>query len=209
MTSPLRPFFVKSFDTLFTRHSLEWIDLALDAANEQRALIASDLAKKYRALSAEGIDDEILAGYVETDAAFLGTMLYRIEHAIFRRDPAHPALAFLAQLMRVRTGMEIYYSSEIGPRFMVMHGTGIVLGPRNRIGSDFTIYQGVTLGQRHQYSSHERMEIGDRCTIFAGAKLLGSMKLGDDVRVAANAVLLTDAETNATYAGVPAVKISR
>jgi serine O-acetyltransferase len=110
--------------------------------------------------------------------------------------------------MKVKTGMEIYYSTEIGPRLIIMHGVGVVIGPRNRIGSDFIVYHNVTLGQRHVSSSHQTMVIGDHCTILAGAKILGSVKLGDHVTVGANAVLLTDAVSNSTYVGVPAVKVA-
>jgi serine O-acetyltransferase len=134
-------------------------------------------------------------------------LLYRIEHGIFRRDPAHPSLPYFAQVMKARTGMEIYYSTQIGPRFVVMHGFGIVLGPRNRIGSDFTIYQGVTLGQRRFNRPEERIVIGDHCTLFAGAKVIGAVTLGDYVNVGANAVLLGDADSHATYAGIPATKV--
>jgi serine acetyltransferase len=109
----------------------------------------------------------------------------------------------------LRTGMEIYYSAEIGPRLRVMHGTGLVLGPRHKIGCDFAIYQGVTLGQRRYFCPDEFLTIGDRCTFFAGSAALGLLKIGDDVKFAANAVLLSDADSNSTYAGIPAVKVSK
>ena len=110
--------------------------------------------------------------------------------------------------MKIRTGAELYYSTAIGPGFLVQHGVGIVLGPRNRIGKNFTIHQGVTLGQRQLHSPGESITIGDDCTVFAGAKVLGTVRLGDGVRLGANAVLLTDAEPHCTYAGIPAVKVS-
>lgn len=208
MTSPFRPYLEKCFAGLFTRPAPEWIDLAVEMIDVQRELIASDFAVKTRAADVRVNFDEAMAAAIECDAALFATLLYRIEHGIFRRDPAHPALPYLAHIMRVRTGMELYYSTEIGPRFRVIHGMGAVLGPRNRIGSDFTIYQGVTLGQRRQNCPHETMLIGDRCTIFSGAKVLGAVRLGDGVCVGANAVLLTDAEPHSTYAGNPAVKVS-
>lgn len=208
MTSPFHPYLEKCCAELFTRTAPEWIDLAVEMIDAERELIASDFAVKAPAANVGLRFDEPLAAAIECDAALFGTLLYRIEHGLFRRDPAHPALPYLAQIMRARTGMELYYSTEIGPRFRVIHGMGVVLGPRNRIGSDFTIYQGVTLGQRRQNSPHETMVIGDRCTIFSGAKVLGAVRLGDGVRVGANAVLLTDAEPHSTYAGSPAVKVS-
>jgi serine O-acetyltransferase len=207
MSSPFRPYFEKCFDEAFTRPIPAWIDLAMDMIDEQRELIASDFSIK---TPAPGMAfDEPMAAALETDSALFGVLLYRIEHGIFRRDPAHPALPYLAQVMRMRTGMELYYSTQIGPRFRVMHGVGVVLGPRNRIGSDFTIYQGVTLGQRRQNSPHETMTIGNHCTIFSGAKVLGAVRIGDHVTIAANAVLLSDAQESSTYAGAPARMVRR
>ena len=208
MSSPLRPFFEHCFATQFTRYQTEWITLGLEIIEEHQEVIASDFTWKYPASNATERLDERLARIVEVDAAVLGVLLYRIEHGIFRRDPAHPSLPYFAQVMKARTGMEIYFSTEIGPRFIVMHGFGVVIGPRNRIGSNFTVYQGVTLGQRRFYQSCERILIGDHCTLFAGAMVIGALTLGDHVQVAANAVLLVDAESRSTYAGIPAAKIS-
>jgi serine O-acetyltransferase len=103
--------------------------------------------------------------------------------------------------------MEIYYSTSIGEGFRVMHGTGLVIGPRHQIGKNFTVYQGVTLGQRRQHCPEEALEIGDDCVLFAGAKILGKLRIGNGVKVAANAVLLCDAEEGATYGGIPAKMI--
>lgn len=210
MSSYLERFFRLGFDGLFVSYEASWLSLAAELSREAHELIASDLGVKYPALAqtAEPLDTK-LAAALDTDATLQAALIYRISHALFRRDPQHAALKFFAHFMRVRTAMELYYSTEIGPRLRIMHGTGVVLGPRNQIGSDFTIYQGVTLGQRRQFSSHETMTIGDRVSIFAGAKVLGALRIGDDVKVAANAVLLSDAEAGATYAGSPARKVVR
>lgn len=151
--------------------------------------------------------EEALVRQMEMRAALTAGILYRIERALFLRNPDDPALAPLAHLMRVRTGMELYYSTSIGPRFRIEHGMGVVIGPRHQIGSDFTIHQGVTLGQRRLGCPGEFITIGDRVALFAGASLLGSICIGDDARIAANAVLLTDAEPGSTYAGVPAKRV--
>jgi serine O-acetyltransferase len=206
MNTALHTFLAKGFVTLFTRFEPEWIDLAAAKADEARELILSDVRKKYPDFAA---DNATFAGILDTDATIVGTTLYRLSHALFRAEPRHEALRYLAQFMRVRTAMEIYYSAEIGPGFRVMHGAGLVLGPRHRIGSDFTVYQNVTLGQRRNDCPQEFLTIGDRCTFFAGAAALGTLTVGDDVKLAANAVLLADADAGGTYAGAPAVKVSR
>ncbi len=207
MKDAIHSYLARGFNHLFTSYRPEWLDLAAEMSERSRDLIVSDLGVKYPQFPSDDDAGAALARIFDTDATIVGTVLYRISHALFRTEPKHEALAYLAQFMRVRTGMEIYYSAEIGPRFRIMHGVGLVLGPRHRIGSDFTIYQGVTLGQRRNHCPDEFLTIGDRCTFFAGSAALGLLTIGSDMKLAANAVLLTDAEANATYAGAPAVKI--
>ncbi|MEA3210613.1 MAG: serine O-acetyltransferase [Chthoniobacter sp.] len=207
MKDAIRQYLAKGFDSLFTAYSHQWLDLAAEMAEEARALILSDIGVKYPRFAPADDAGAGLARMLDLDATIAGVALYRLSHALFRHDPKHEALAYFAQFMRVRTGMEIYYSAEIGPRFRVMHGVGLVLGPRHRIGSEFTIYQGVTLGQRRNDCPEEFLTIGNHCTFFAGSAALGLLKIGDKVKLAANAVLLSDAESNSTYSGAPAVKV--
>lgn len=210
MSGFLAIFLRHGFNQTFVRYDEEWVKLAEKLAHQESALILSDVGVKYPALLEQGRPlDETLERVLDTDAPLQATLLYRISHALFRREPQHEALPYYAQFMRVRTAIELYYSTAIGPRLRIVHGAGAIIGPRNTIGSDFTFYQGVTLGQRRQFSPHETMVIGDGCTIFAGAKLLGALRLGDRVKVAANAVLLTDAETDGVYIGNPARKHER
>ena len=207
MKAALHSFLFRGFDTLFQRFAPEWIDLAVAMAEESRALILSDVLVRYPDVPSGSAGEEALAGILETDATIVGTVIYRLSHALYRSEPKHEALRYFAHFMRVRTGMEIYYSTEIGPRLCVMHGVGLVLGPRHRIGSDFTVYQGVTFGQRRVDSPSEFVTVGDHCTCYAGSAIVGMVRVGDHVSLAANAVLLADAEPYATYAGAPAVKV--
>ena len=208
MKTPLTDFLRKGLNMFFTSYYEEWIDLAAEMYGEYRDIILSDVRRKFPALAdSPGVDEELVRT-VELDAGLEAVVSYRLQHGIFLRDPVHPSLPYLARLMKIRTGAELYYSTAIGPGFLVQHGVGIVLGPRNRIGKNFTIHQGVTLGQRRLHSPGESITIGDDCTVFAGAKVLGTVRLGDGVRLGANAVLLTDAEPHCTYAGIPAVKVS-
>lgn len=207
MKTAIRQYLTKGFAGLFILHQDDWIDLAVAMAEDAHALIFSDIALKYPQIAEAADASAALARILDTDSTIVGTILYRISHALFRREPRHEALAYLAQFMKVRTGMEIYYSTEIGPRFRIEHGVGLVIGPRSRIGSDFIVHQGVTLGQRHAFSPHESITIGDGCIVFAGAKILGHVALGHRVKLAANAVLLSNADDDGTYAGIPANKV--
>lgn len=207
METPLSIFLRKGFGTFFTSYSEDWLALAEEIFAEHREIILSDIRRKYPDLADSPAFDVELFRIVELDGGLEAVVSYRLQRGIFLRDPRHPALPYLARLMKIRTGAEIYYSTAIRAGFMVDHGVGIVLGPRNRIGRNFTIHQGVTLGQRRLHSPDESITIGDDCTLFAGAKILGTVRLGDGVRLGANAVLLKDAEPHSTYAGIPAVKV--
>ena len=146
---------------------------------------------------------------LELDSGFLATFIYRISHQIFKQYPDHPLLPYLAQFAKVRTGTEIYYAADIGPGFLVIHGFGTVIGPRHRIGENFTVFQGVTIGQRHEERPDHRATIGDNCTFYAGSKVFGTVMVGDGVKLGANAVLLHDAEAYATYVGTPARMVTK
>jgi serine O-acetyltransferase len=205
--SVLRPWILHALQSLFTSLPDDCVERIAEAYTGVRDLFRSDFLRVYPAEIWESEERSLRA--LQTSAPVQAVLIYRISHEIFRKDVFDPFLDFLAYLMHVRTGMEVYYSSEIGEGFRIMHGSGLVLGPRNIIGRNFTVYQGVTLGQRRQHSPGEFLQIGDDCTVFAGARVLGKLKLGNRVTVAANAVLLCDAEEGGTYGGVPARRIDK
>jgi serine O-acetyltransferase len=167
----------------------------------------ADVQSKYPKLKSSDLSDEKLLELIQFETCIEAVFYYRLERAIFIESPDHPLLPYLANLMKIKTGIELYYSTDIGPGLNVQHGTGIVVGPRFKIGSNFMIHQGVTIGQKYLNSPHETVIIGNDVTIFAGAKILGNIKIGDNVQIGANAVLISDADSNAVYAGIPAKKI--
>lgn len=202
----LRSFLWRGFDQVFCTALPEWIDLAERLYEGVREDVVGDAAAYSADWRAEADFDVAFFRAMETDAGFQATLLYRISHALFVEDANHPALRYFAFLMRVRTSMEIYYSAEIAPGLRIVHGAGTVIGPRHKIGPGFTVYQNVTLGQRRR-GAGEFITIGENSMVCAGAKVLGMIRIGDHVTVAANAVLLTDADSGSTFAGVPAVRV--
>lgn len=150
---------------------------------------------------------DALVDLMTVDAAVEIVLHYRLQRQLFLTDEGSRLLGLLASVARRRTGCEIYYSTDIGPGLNIQHGFGIVVGPRHQIGAGFTIHQNVTLGQRRLGAASERIIIGDRVTLFAGASILGSVRIGDDAAIAAHAVVLTDVERGAVYGGVPARRL--
>ena len=121
-----------------------------------------------------------------------------------------PALGhLLSYLNQIIFGIEISPRCVIGPGIFFPHTSGTVIGA-SKIGRDVTIFQGVTLGAKQidmKYDLALRPELGDFVVVGAGAKVLGGITLGDNVRVGANSVLLRSVPANATVAGVPAREV--
>lgn len=103
-------------------------------------------------------------------------------------------------------GIEIATSCKIGPGLFFPHTHGTVIGAVS-IGRNAIIYQGVTLGAKDldfTYDAAHRPVVGDNAFFGAGAKVLGGLQIGNDVTVAANAVLLESAPDNVVVGGIPA-----
>lgn len=128
---------------------------------------------------------------------------HRIAHFLYRRR-----LKFLArcvsQWSRCWTGIEIHPGAQIGRRLVIDHGMGIVIGETAQVGDDCLIYHGVTLGGTGKDQGKRHPTIGNNVLISCGAKVLGPFKVGDNARIAANAVVLSEVPEDATAVGIPA-----
>ena len=159
---------------------------------------------------------ETLAAYQARDPAARSKLevllLYPGVHATMYHQAAHFCychnLKFLArtisQWSRFWTGIEIHPGAQIGRRFVIDHGMGIVIGETAEIGDDCLLYHGVTLGGTGKDQGKRHPTIGNNVLVSTGAKVLGPFKVGDGARIAANAVVLKEIPENATAVGVPA-----
>ncbi len=111
---------------------------------------------------------------------------------------------WISQRSRKKTGIEIHPGATIGKRLVIDHGMGIVIGETAELGDDVLIYQGVTLGGTGKDVGKRHPTIGNNVLIGAGAKVLGPFQVGDNSRIAANAVVLKEVPPNSTAVGVPA-----
>ena len=110
----------------------------------------------------------------------------------------------VSQLARHLTGIEIHPGAKIGRKLFIDHGMGIVFGETTEIGDNCTIYHGVTLGGTGKDTGKRHPTLGNNGLIGAGAKVLGPVYIGDNVRVGAGSVVLKNLPANATAVGVPA-----
>jgi serine O-acetyltransferase len=133
---------------------------------------------------------------------------HRIAHALWQANLKLPA-RWLSQLMRGLTGIEIHPGATIGTRFFIDHGMGVVIGETAEIGSDVTLYHGVTLGGTSLNKGKRHPTIGDRVVIGAGAKVLGAITVGADSRIGANAVVVKPVPQNSVVVGVPGQVVVR
>ena len=107
------------------------------------------------------------------------------------------------------TGIEIHPAAQIGKNVFIDHGMGVVIGETAVVGDNCTIYQGVTLGGTGKEKGKRHPTIGNNVTIGSGAKILGPFTVGDNSKVAANAVVLNEIPPNSTCVGVPAHIVKR
>jgi len=101
------------------------------------------------------------------------------------------------------TGIEIHPGAKIGEGFFIDHGAGVVIGETCEIGDDVLIYQGVTLGGTGKDAGKRHPTIGNNVMIGAGAKVLGNIKISDNVRIGASSVVVEPVPENSTVVGIP------
>jgi len=127
---------------------------------------------------------------------------HRVAHWFYRRRMFTVA-RFISQASRFFTGIEIHPGAKIGRRLFIDHGMGVVIGETCEIGDDVVLYQGVTLGGTGKEKGKRHPTIGNHVVIGAGAKVLGSFKVGDYSKIGANAVVVSEVPPHSTVVGVP------
>lgn len=139
---------------------------------------------------------------------FHAVLFHRFAHMLYKCGLRFiPRL--ISQLSRFFTKIEIHPGATIGKGLLIDHGCGVVIGETTVIGDDCTIYQGVTLGGTGKETGKRHPTLGNNVMVGAGAKILGPFTVGDNSKIAANAVLLREVEPDSTCVGVPARVIKR
>lgn len=159
---------------------------------------------------------ETLAAYQARDPAARSKLevflLYPGVHAIFNHRIAHFfyehncffLARFVSQWSRFWTGIEIHPGAKIGRRLVIDHGMGIVIGETAEIGDDCLIYHGVTLGGTGKDRGKRHPTLGNNVLVGNGARILGPFTVGDNARIAAGSVVLSEVPPDSTAVGVPA-----
>ena len=133
---------------------------------------------------------------------FHAILAHRFAHRLYRWGiPLLPR--FISQISRFFTGIEIHPGARIGRRFFIDHGSGVVIGETTEIGDDVLLYQGVTLGGTGNERGKRHPTLGNKVVVGTGAKVLGSIKIGDNVKIGAGSVVVHPVPDNSTVVGVP------
>ncbi len=147
---------------------------------------------------------EVLTSYPGIKAV----LLYRIAHFFYELNmPFIPR--YISDIARGTTAIEIHPGADIGSDFFIDHGAGVVIGETATIGDNVTIYAGVVLGGTTLNQKKRHPTIGNNVVIGTGAKILGPIIVGDNVKIGANSVVIDDVPPNSVVVGVPGKIISR
>lgn len=149
--------------------------------------------------------DPAARSYLEVILTYSGLhaiWAHRIAHALYKRKFFFLA-RLISQINRFFTGIEIHPGAKIGRRFFIDHGMGVVIGETCEIGDNVTVFQGVTLGGTGKEKGKRHPTIKDNVLISTGAKVLGSITVGENSKIGAGSVVLKDVPPNSTVVGIP------
>ncbi|MFT8319579.1 MAG: serine O-acetyltransferase [Bacillus sp. (in: firmicutes)] len=149
--------------------------------------------------------DPAARSYLEVILTYSGLhaiWFHRIAHFFYKRNGFFIARV-ISQFSRFMTGIEIHPGATIGKRLFIDHGMGVVIGETCEIGNNVTIYQGVTLGGTGKEKGKRHPTVKDNALIATGAKVLGSIIIGENAKIGAGSVVLRDVPSNSTVVGIP------
>ena len=141
-------------------------------------------------------------------SGFHAVLAYRVAHILHIHGHVFSARV-ISQSAKFFTGIEIHPGAKIGKGLFIDHGSGVVIGETAEIGDNCTLYQGVTLGGTGKDVGKRHPTLGNNVMIGAGAKVLGPFRIGDNSKIAANAVVLSEVPPDSTAVGIPAKVVKR
>ncbi len=192
-----------NFSNTVEKQGRKAADLAYRTAKKAAKEIKEDVNTVRERDPAAGSDLEVLLLY----SGFHAVLAHRAAHALHKNGYTLAARA-VSQAAKFVTGVEIHPAAKIGRRLFIDHGCGVVIGETAEIGDDCTIYQGATLGGTGKDTGKRHPTLGNNVMVGAGAKVLGPFTVGDNAKIAANAVVLHAVPSNSTAVGIPAKVVS-
>ncbi len=134
--------------------------------------------------------------------------LHRIAHNLYLKNwVVLPRL--INTFSRFLTGIDIHPGAKLGPGLFIDLGMGLVIGETAELGSNVTLYQGVTLGGTGKEKGKRHPTIGNNVVVSSGAKVLGSFTVGDNSKIGSGSVVLKEVPPNSVVVGVPGRIVAR
>ena len=133
---------------------------------------------------------------------FHARQVHRLAHHLHRRGLRLPARV-VSHLGRFLTGIEIHPGATIGEGLFLAPGMGVVIGETTIVEDDVTIYQGVTLGGTSRLHEKRHPTLRRGVIVGAHAQLIGAIEVGEEARIGAGSVVVTDVPPYTTVVGVP------
>jgi len=140
--------------------------------------------------------------------SFKAILRHRVAHWLYEHKHYFLARWYSQRTVR-KTGIEIHPGATIGKGLFIDHGNGVIIGETAIIGDNVTLYQGVTLGGTGKEQGKRHPTIGNNVMISAGAKVLGSFTVGENSKIGAGSVVLSEVPPNCTVVGVPGRIVKR
>jgi len=181
-------------------------DMIDDAAKRTKKCILAAKDEIKRDIAAVRERDPAARSDIEVALLYSGfhaVIAHRAAHALHKKGYKLTARA-ISQTAKLITGIEIHPGATIGKNFFIDHGAGVVIGETAEIGDNCTLYQGVTLGGTGKDTGKRHPTLGNNVMVGCGAKVLGPFKIGDNSKIAANAVVLNEIPADSTAVGIPA-----
>ncbi len=151
--------------------------------------------------------DPAARGWLEIICCYPGFQalsIHRVSHWLWKSElPMKLIARLLSQICRMLTGIEIHPGARIGKSVFIDHGMGVVIGETATIGDKCLLYQGVTLGGTGKETGKRHPTLRENVVVGAGAKILGGIEIGENTRIGAGSVVVSNVEDNCTVVGVP------
>jgi serine O-acetyltransferase len=182
----------------------EVTDNLLNELPNIRRMLQADVQAAYDGDPAAASLEEVVLSY----PCMTAIAVHRIAHELYLKEvPLIPRI--MSECAHRQTGIDIHPGATIGQNFFIDHGTGVVIGETAVIGDNVRVYQGVTLGGTGKEHGKRHPTIGNNVMISAGAKIIGSFTVGENSKIGAGSVVLSEVPPNSTVVGVPGRVVKR
>ena len=175
---------------------------------DKLALIKKNIAEEIQSVKDRDPAARSTLEILLTYSGLHALLAYRLSHALYKKK-CYLSARIVSQLAKFFTGIEIHPGAKIGKGLFIDHGTGVVIGETTVIGDNCILYQGVTLGGTGKEKGKRHPTLGNNVIVGCGAKVLGPFTIGNNVKIAANSVVLHEIPDNCTAVGAPARVVKR